>query len=354
MSISFMLQKAWSRDLGWTILLVPFSWLFCLLAGIRRFYQVRLAPNPPLAVPVVVVGNISVGGTGKTPLIAALAHWLQEQGYHPGIISRGYGGRASQYPLLVTTQCSSLSAGDEPLFLASVCPVVVDPDRYRAAIFLLEKTNCDLILSDDGLQHYRLPRDIEIAVVDGKRQFGNGQCLPAGPLREPVKRLKEVDFILTNVTNFDVPETTQDRKTVSWKNSTFFTIKPIQLRQLNSGEVLSVITSLDLSQSGETWLKDWGYGLKVHAVAGIGSPERFRDTLENLGLNPQLHHWPDHHNFSGDEYSFQDDWPIIITAKDAVKCSHIINDKIWVLDVQAVPDSTFLKSILERLRELKS
>ncbi len=349
-----MLQKAWSRDLGWTILLVPFSWLFCLLAGIRRFYQVRLAPNPPLAVPVVVVGNISVGGTGKTPLIAALAHWLQEQGYHPGIISRGYGGRASQYPLLVTTQCSSLSAGDEPLFLASVCPVVVDPDRYRAAIFLLEKTNCDLILSDDGLQHYRLPRDIEIAVVDGKRQFGNGQCLPAGPLREPVKRLKEVDFILTNVTNFDVPETTQDRKTVSWKNSTFFTIKPIQLRQLNSGEVLSVITSLDLSQSGETWLKDWGYGLKVHAVAGIGSPERFRDTLENLGLNPQLHHWPDHHNFSGDEYSFQDDWPIIITAKDAVKCSHIINDKIWVLDVQAVPDSTFLKSILERLRELKS
>ena len=349
-----MLQKAWSRDLGWTILLVPFSWLFCLLAGIRRFYQVRLAPNPPLAVPVVVVGNISVGGTGKTPLIAALAHWLQEQGYHPGIISRGYGGRASQYPLLVTTQCSSLSAGDEPLFLASVCPVVVDPDRYRAAIFLLEKTNCDLILSDDGLQHYRLPRDIEIAVVDGKRQFGNGQCLPAGPLREPVKRLKEVDFILTNVTNCDVPETTQDRKTVSWKNSTFFTIKPIQLRQLNSGEVLSVITSLDLSQSGETWLKDWGYGLKVHAVAGIGSPERFRDTLENLGLNPQLHHWPDHHNFSGDEYSFQDDWPIIITAKDAVKCSHIINDKIWVLDVQAVPDSTFLKSILERLRELKS
>ena len=349
-----MLQKAWSRDLGWTILLVPFSWLFCLLAGIRRFYQVRLAPNPPLAVPVVVVGNISVGGTGKTPLIAALAHWLQEQGYHPGIISRGYGGRASQYPLLVTTQCSSLSAGDEPLFLASVCPVVVDPDRYRAAIFLLEKTNCDLILSDDGLQHYRLPRDIEIAVVDGKRQFGNGQCLPAGPLREPVKRLKEVDFILTNVTNFDVPETTQDRKTVSWKNSTFFTIKPIQLRHLNSGEVLSVITSLDLSQSGETWLKDWGYGLKVHAVAGIGSPERFRDTLENLGLNPQLHHWPDHHNFSGDEYSFQDDWPIIITAKDAVKCSHIINDKIWVLDVQAVPDSTFLKSILERLRELKS
>ena len=109
----------------------------------------------------------------------------------------------------------------------------------------------------------------------------------------------------------------------------------------------------DLNQPGEIWFKDWGYGLQVHAVAGIGSPERFRDTLESLGLDPQLHHWPDHHNFSGEEFAFQDDWPIIITAKDAVKCTHIINDKIWVIDVQAVPNSLFLKDILEKLRELK-
>ena len=349
-----MLEKAWSRHLSWTVLLVPFSWLFRLLAGVRRFYQARLAPNPPLAVPVVAVGNISVGGTGKTPLIAAVAHWLQEQGYHPGIISRGYGGRSSRYPWLVTTKCSPLNVGDEPLLLANICPVVVDPDRYRAAIFLLEKTNCDLILSDDGLQHYRLPRDIEIAVVDGKRQFGNGQCLPAGPLREPVKRLKEVDFVLTNVTTPGVLEKTKDRKTVSLKNSTSFAIEPTQLRQLNSGEVLLVTGSFGLNQPGETWIKDWGYGLQVHAVAGIGSPERFIDTLESLGLDPHPHHWPDHHNFSGEEFAFQDDWPIIITAKDAVKCVHIINDKIWVLDVQAVPDPAFLKSILKRLHELRS
>ncbi|MFT7267608.1 MAG: tetraacyldisaccharide 4'-kinase [Porticoccus sp.] len=346
-----MLEKAWSRNLSWTVLLIPFAWLFRLLAGVRRFYQVRLVPSPPLTVPVVVVGNISVGGTGKTPLVAALAHWLQEQGYHPGVISRGYGGRASQYPLLVTANCSPLSVGDESLLLTKICPVVVDPDRYRAAIFLLEKTSCDLILSDDGLQHYRLPRDIEIAVVDGKRQFGNGQCLPAGPLREPVKRLKDVDFVLTNVTTSDFLEKTNDRKTASLKNSTSFAIEPIQLRQLNSGEVLPVT---GFNQPGETWLKDWGYGLQVHAVAGIGSPERFRSTLESLSLDPQLHHWPDHHNFSGEEFAFQDDWPIIITAKDAVKCTHIINDKIWVLDVQAVPDFVFLKSILKRLRELKS
>ena len=349
-----MLEKAWSRHLSWILLLVPFSWLFRLLAGVRRLYQARLVPNPPLTVPVVVVGNISVGGTGKTPLVAALAHWLQEQGYHPGVISRGYGGRASRYPLLVTTNCSPLSVGDESLLLANICPVVVDPDRYRAAIFLLEKTNCDLILSDDGLQHYRLPRDIEIAVVDGKRQFGNGQCLPAGPLREPVKRLKEVDFVLTNMTTSDLLEKTKDRKIASLQNSTSFAIEPIQLRQLNSDEVLPVTGLFDLNQPGKIWFKDWGYGLQVHAVAGIGSPERFRDTLESLGLDPQLHHWPDHHNFSGEEFAFQDDWPIIITAKDAVKCTHIINDKIWVMDVQAVPDSLFLKGILEQLRELKS
>ena len=240
------------------------------------------------------------------------------------------------------------------MLLANICPVVVDPDRYRAAIFLLEKTNCDLILSDDGLQHYRLPRDIEIAVVDGKRQFGNGQCLPAGPLREPVKRLKEVDFVLTNMTTSDLLDKTKDRKTASLQNSTSFAIEPIQLRQLNSDEVLPVTGLFDLNQPGKIWFKDWGYGLQVHAVAGIGSPERFRDTLESLGLDPQLHHWPDHHNFSGEEFAFQDDWPIIITAKDAVKCTHIINDKIWVMDVQAVPDSLFLKGILEQLRELKS
>ncbi|MEH6469249.1 MAG: tetraacyldisaccharide 4'-kinase, partial [Porticoccus sp.] len=164
MSISTFLEQAWYRHSSWVLLLVPLSWLFRAVVAVRRYYQQKVKPNPSLSVPVIVVGNISVGGTGKTPLLLALVSHLKEQGYRPGVISRGYGGSASGYPILVGTESIASEVGDEPLLLASVCPVVVDPDRYRAAKSLLEQTDCDLILSDDGLQHYRLPRDIEIAV----------------------------------------------------------------------------------------------------------------------------------------------------------------------------------------------
>ncbi|MDX2349092.1 MAG: tetraacyldisaccharide 4'-kinase, partial [Porticoccus sp.] len=198
MSISSSLEQAWYRHNSWALLFLPFSWLFRGVAATRRYYHQKVAPSPSLNVPVIVVGNITVGGTGKTPLLLALVAHFKQQGYRPGVISRGYGGNASEYPLRVTTESAAAEVGDEPLLLASACPVVVDPDRYRAAQFLLEQTDCDLILSDDGLQHYRLPRDIEIVVVDGGRGFGNGHCLPAGPLREPVSRLTQADFVLIN------------------------------------------------------------------------------------------------------------------------------------------------------------
>ena len=347
MSFSLSLERAWNRRFSWALLLLPLSWLFCFVASLRRYYATKLTPNAALKVPVVVVGNISVGGTGKTPLLMTLVHHFQGQGYRPGVISRGYGGTSEQYPLLVTTESSATEAGDEPLLLASLCPVVVDPDRYRAAQSLLEQTDCDLILSDDGLQHYRLPRDIEIVVVDGKRGFGNGQCLPAGPLREPVSRLKQVDFILTN----GKPTGSEDSRL---ENSFAISIEPVQLRHLASQRICNITCDV----TNEAKLEHWQYGYNVHAVAGIGNPQRFVTTLEQLGFNVQLHAWPDHHNFNGEEFKFDDDLPVIITAKDAVKCANIANDpllidKVWILDVKALPDTEFLKKLTDRVSNLK-
>jgi tetraacyldisaccharide 4'-kinase len=355
MSFSLSLERAWNRRFSWTLLLLPLSWLFRILVSLRRYYVTKLTLNSALKVPVVVVGNISVGGTGKTPLLMTLVHHFQGQGYRPGVISRGFGGTSAQYPLLVTPESSATEAGDEPLLLASLCPVIVDPDRYRAAQSLLEQTDCDLILSDDGLQHYRLPRDIEIVVVDGKRGFGNGQCLPAGPLREPVSRLKQVDFILTNGQSTGPKEAKPARSEDGrLKNSFAMSIEPLQLRHLVSQRICNITCDV----TNETKLEQWQYGYNVHAVAGIGNPQRFVTTLEQLGFNVQLHAWPDHHNFNGEEFKFEDDLPVIITAKDAVKCANIANDpllidKIWILDVKALPDTAFLKKLTDRVSDLK-
>ena len=334
MSMSTFLEQAWYRRYSWVLLLLPLSWLFRVVAAARRYYHQKVSPRPSFNVPVIVVGNITVGGTGKTPLLLALMAHFKEQGYRPGVISRGYGSnKASEYPILVTTESSAAEVGDEPLLLASAYPVVVDPNRYRAAQWLLDQTDCDLILSDDGLQHYRLPRDIEIAVVDGKRGVGNGQCLPAGPLREPVSRLQEVDFILINGhSSHESPE-----------GSFSFRVEPTQFRHLVSGEQCSP--------------EQWNSGNKVHAVAGIGNPQRFSTTLEQLGFDVQLHVYPDHHDFRGGELQFDDNLPVIITAKDAVKCNGFNDDSncdgVWILDVAAKPDSEFLDKLTHAVHNLK-
>ncbi|MBQ0712111.1 MAG: tetraacyldisaccharide 4'-kinase [Porticoccus sp.] len=353
MSISSSLEQAWYRHNSGALLLLPFSWLFRGVAATRRYYHQKVAPSPSLKVPVIVVGNITVGGTGKTPLLLALVAHFKQQGYRPGVISRGYGGNASEYPLRVTTESAAAEVGDEPLLLASACPVVVDPDRYRAAQFLLEQTDCDLILSDDGLQHYRLPRDIEIVVVDGGRGFGNGHCLPAGPLREPVSRLTQADFVLINSA---LPNRTQPNSNDSdssdlepgslnlgylddgIENHFQLKIEPAQFRHLVTGQQLQP--------------QSWADSRQVHAVAGIGNPQRFSTTLEQLEFEVQLHAWPDHHDFQGDELRFDDNLPVIITAKDAVKCHGIANDKVWVLDVVAVPEPAFLNKLTDAVGRL--
>ncbi len=343
MSFSHSLEKAWNRPVSWALLLLPLSWVFRFVACLRRNFYQRLSPKKPLSVPVVVVGNISVGGTGKTPLLISLVNWLSEQGYRPGVISRGYGGNASHYPMFVTPESAAKEVGDEPLLLAGACPVVIDPDRYRAAQSLLAQTDCNLILSDDGLQHYRLPRDVEIVVVDGERGFGNGQCLPAGPLREPVGRLKSVDFILVNGSN----------KGCVINRAYSLSIKPKQLRHLASGEVCDVTAYENIEGQADGFkLPQWQFGRAVHAVAGIGNPHRFVTTLEQLGFDVQLHAWPDHHNFEGDELLFEDALPVIITAKDAVKCHGLANDNVWVLDISAVPEAEFLEKLNDRVSHM--
>ena len=353
MRLSLMLEELLARRSGWSFFLTPFSWIFYVLVAARRVFQTKINSNPPLAVPVVIVGNITIGGTGKTPLVISITRWLKEKGYNPGIVSRGYGGNSSHYPLLVNLDSKAEMVGDEPLLLAKICPVVVDPDRYRAANFLLEKTNCNLIISDDGLQHYKLPRDLEIAVVNGKKKFGNEKLLPAGPLREPLGRLKEVDFILINSNSSDIKkEPKQDIKDCL-KNGIFFTTKAIQLKHLVSGETYPIIESSGLRGTINQRIKDWHFNHKIHAVAGIADPQRFFDTLDGLGFSSILHSYPDHHSFTGEEFIFDDDLLVVITAKDAVKCKSIINDKIWVLEVEAAPDPIFLKNLLGKLHEIK-
>ncbi|WP_461481536.1 tetraacyldisaccharide 4'-kinase [Porticoccus sp.] len=328
MKISLALQRAWYRPGSWAGLLLPLSWPFRGLVALRR-RRLQHA-NPPLPVPVVVVGNISVGGTGKTPLLAALVAHFQALGYRPGIVSRGYGGHAAHYPLLVSRDCRADQVGDEPLLLAAYCPVAVDPDRYRAACFLLAQTDCNLLFSDDGLQHYRLPRDIEVVVVDGERGFGNGHCLPAGPLREPLSRLKQADFVLVN-------ETVASRQLAGAEG---FRLAPLQLRQLLTGAVVAA--------------DQWQGSREVHAVAGIGNPARFARSLQLLGFTARLHALPDHHDYRGDELDFDDDLPVIITAKDAVKCAAFAADNVWVLDVVAELGSRFLTRLEQRVAAINT
>lgn len=318
------LEKAWYRPRSWSLLLAPLSWLFAALVDKRRRYLE--ARQQPLSLPVVVVGNITVGGTGKTPLIISLVKALQARGYRPGVISRGYGGRAPLYPMRVTADSDPAHSGDEPLLIAISCdcPVVVDPDRYRAARYLEEHTDCELILSDDGLQHYRLPRDLEIVVVDGERVLGNGWSLPAGPLREPVQRLREVDFVVINEGSAVLNHPHQFR----------MTLQPLRFRSLDGGQIREI---------------DDPPADSVNAVAGIGNPTRFARTLASLGLAVKLHPFPDHHCFALNELSFGDGRPVIMTAKDAVKCRRFDAPHLWVLDVAATLENNGMNAILDAI-----
>jgi tetraacyldisaccharide 4'-kinase len=281
-------------------------------------------------VPVAVVGNISVGGSGKTPLIIALVKALNKLGYTAGVISRGYGGAASAYPLRVTTGTPVDQSGDEPLLIAQSCgcPVVVDPDRVRAVEFLLHETSCDIVLSDDGLQHYRLHRDIEIAVVDATRGLGNGRMLPSGALRESPSRLSQVDFVVLNGSGADIAAE------IGLVGAHQIELQALGLRNIASNLIVPV--------------NAWEGGVKVHAVCGIGHPERFAQTLKELGFEVILSSVNDHQHLSDDDLEFGDDLPMIITSKDAVKYRGVIPDNLWVLEVEMSISEDFVHSLAEQ------
>lgn len=281
-------------------------------------------------VPVIVVGNITLGGTGKSPLVAWLASWLVSQGWSPGIVSRGYGGKAPHYPLLVTSNTAVAESGDEPLMLAQQTglPVVADPQRVRGVQALVE-AGCDIILSDDGLQHLALARDIELVVVDGARGLGNGRCLPAGPLRESPNRLQRVDAVIVNG---------DSQSPLPVSSVTTMQLAPLCWRHLESGKRFP--------------LAPLPFTLPVHAVAGIGHPERFFRTLSGLGVEGEWHPLADHQHFNADALSFADTRPVIMTAKDAVKCYALAPPNSWVLDVEATLPPEFEHWLAARLSAL--
>lgn len=323
---------AWYRDAAWLHALRPLEHIY-RSAVARRDAAYRSGRKPvwQAPVPVVVVGNITLGGTGKSPLVAWLGRWLSEHGWRPGIVSRGYGGQAPGYPFCVRDDAEVAHAGDEPLMLAQQTglPVVVDPDRPRGARRLID-AGCDILISDDGLQHLALGRDLELVVVDGQRGLGNGRCLPAGPLREPSSRLSRVDAVIVN------GDTARELPIDGYRMH----LQPSRWRHLIDG----VCYPVDKQP----------FSGRVHALAGIGHPSRFFATLSSLGVEVDAHPLPDHHRFSASDLRFTDNRPVVMTAKDAVKCRPFANERCWALDVEACPEPAFVDWLGERLEALRS
>ncbi len=290
-------------------LLWPLSLLYGAVTAMRRsLYRHGGLRSERLPVPVIVVGNITVGGTGKTPLVIWLVEQLRMRGWRPGVISRGYGGGSKHWPREVLPESDPAELGDEPVLLAQRlnCPIAVGPRRVEAARQMLVRHPVNIIVSDDGLQHYALQRDIEIAVVDGRRGLGNGLLLPAGPLRESASRLDQVDCVLVNdgVGSQDLS----------------MELRPTELVRLDGSE---------------SRLLDDFAGKPVHAIAAIGNPERFFDVLRRAGLQVQAHAWPDHHPFQPADIDLPDTIDVIMTEKDAVKCRSFASHRHWYLRVEA-------------------
>jgi len=321
------IQKSWYNKDGLTTVLLPFSWLFCLLVQLRRLlYRLRIFQTTSLNVPVIIVGNITVGGTGKTPLVIELANLLKTHGYRPGIISRGYGGKARTWPQQVRWDGDPTMVGDEAILIArrTRCPMAVGPDRVASAKALLKYTDCNIIISDDGLQHYALGRDIEIAVIDGIRRYGNEKCLPAGPLREPIKRLEQVNFKVTNG--------------VAGPDEFAMIYKAEKLCRADDPAVTLELSSLE--------------NQTVHAIAGIGNPQRFFDDLKLSGLDIIEHAFPDHYPFKKEDLDFGEIQPIVITEKDAVKCQRFYLHNVWYQPIKAKLDNQFTEQLLVMLERI--
>ena len=324
------LIEAWYRGASWLWLLRPLECLFRCASAIRRLaYRVRLLAVYRAPVPVVVVGNITVGGTGKTPIVIALCDVLKERGFRVGVVSRGYGARNQRFPHRVDELSTSLDCGDEALLVqrrtGSIC--IVDPDRSIAIQTLLaHDQQIDVILSDDGLQHYAMARDFEIAVLDSQRRAGNGFCLPAGPLREPVSRLESVDQVLLRC-NGPLEEEGRSSAELSFSN-----------KQAAKARYL-LVDCWSLSDDAVFALSPDVIGRHVYAVAGIGQPEQFFTGLQELGFEVERRPFSDHHPFDASDFQAMNDLPILMTEKDAVKCAGLVGDRAYAVRLQVqLPD----------------
>ena len=323
------LRPIWYGNKPPSVFLRVLSFIYDIVSSARRgLYRCGLLPSVRLPVPVIVVGNISVGGAGKTPLTLALIDGLKARGFAPGVISRGYGGNARE-PILVDLQSDASVVGDEPALIARTAgiPVAVGRDRVAAARLLLGVTKADVLIADDGLQHYALRSDVEICVIDGERRFGNRRLLPAGPLREPLSRLDEVDFRVCNGGEAEAGE----------------------VAMTLNGELAFALVDPQRQQP----LRDFAGG-RVHAVAGIGNPARFFAQLRAAGLDVIEHAFEDHFAFTANDLEFGDALPVLMTAKDAVKCHAFARVHHWQVPVRAQLPASFFDAVAQRLRQLKS
>jgi tetraacyldisaccharide 4'-kinase len=322
MALADTLQASWYGTRGAPLWTYPLAWLYGALTALRRsLYRIGWLRSTKLPVPVVVVGNITAGGTGKTPLTLALVDALTACGWRPGVVSRGYGGTQRE-PALLDDRPDPARYGDEPcLIRASGVPVAVGRDRPAAAALLL-RAGCNVVIADDGLQHYALARDVEICVIDGARRFGNGRLLPAGPLREPLSRLRHVDFRVCN-------------------------------GEAGEGEYAMRLAggmAVSLTDGAKRPLSDFG-GHTVHAVAAIGRPERFFESLRTQGLTVIGHAFADHHAFVPRDLAVAGDAPLLMTDKDAIKCQSFARPGWWRVPVRAVLDDDFIVALCRRLDE---
>ena len=335
LTLQVFLLKQWQKRGLWAWLTLPLSSLLCLIAGIRRYaYQAGWKRQQQLKVPVIVVGNIRVGGAGKTPLVAAIANFLGEQGYQLGIISRGYKGEAPTWPQFVSPDSDPRLVGDETVMLAQQtgCPVIAGPERPLSAQQLIDQHGCDVIISDDGFQHFKLHRDIDIVVIDAARGLGNRWCMPSGPLRESPSALKFADMqVLNGDTHQPIKGSAEPR---------------YYAMQLQAGlpYAMQNRTPCDnLAQLKQT---------PLHAIAGIGHPQRFFDMLRNMGFSIIEHSYPDHHSYTGQDVDFADSLAMITTEKDAIKLRRIETKRAaWVMPVHAQTDPTFSTDILDMLKQ---
>ena len=327
------LEGYWYRLSPLHLLLWPVSLVFAAAAALRRFlYRRGVLRAVRLAPPVIVVGNINVGGTGKTPLVIWLARRLRARGWTPGVVCRGYSGESRQ-PQPALPDSDPLAVGDEAVLLARRCgcPVWIGADRVAAAHSLFQAhPDCNVLIADDGLQHYALARDVELAVVDGSRGFGNGMLLPAGPLREPRRRLDRVDAVVINGPALFA------REALPHAVPSF----DMQLE----GRVLC-----DVNRPGRRVGPERFAGDRVHAIAAIGNPQRFFEQLRGLGLEFSAHPFADHHRFAPADLAFAHGDAVIMTEKDAVKCERLGLENLWALQVDAVTEPALESLILAKI-----